>query len=136
MFRMMTLALDWRGGMQFASVGPGPSLQLASSDPAIVSPPQALAYAVMGCMGMDVVHILEKARHTLASLTVHIEAERAADHPRRFVAMRIRFDLATDAPRDAVERAIEMSRSRYCSVLQTLRPDIELTTTCTISPAS
>ena len=129
----MALSLDWNGGMKFSS-GPGePAIRLDSGDPAVTSPTQALAYGVMGCMAIDVVHILQKGRHDLKALKVHFDGDRAEEPPRRYTAMRLRFDITGDVPGQAVERAIALSCKKYCSVSNSLRRDIALSTTFTIS---
>jgi putative redox protein len=129
---MVTLALDWKGALKFENSAGSPAIELHSSTKGISSPPEALAYAVMACMAMDVVHVLEKARHELSAMSVTFEGERANDHPRRFVTMAIHFAITCDVEPRVVERAIELSRRTYCSVWNTLRSDIELRTTYTI----
>lgn len=114
--------------MTFASSEGSPAITLHSSTPGVTSPPQALAYAVMGCMAMDVVHVLEKGRHRLSAFTVRFEGERAHETPRRFVSMAITFELTTSASAQVVERAITLSRDKYCSVWHTIRPDVHLVT--------
>ena len=131
---MVTLTAEWTGGLSFESTGNGPSLVMASGDPARLSPMQVLAYAVIGCMGMDVVHVLEKGRHQLAGLLVRFDGERAAAPPRHFTAITLHFDLTTSAPPAVVARAIELSRTKYCSVWHTLRPDVRLETSFDIRP--
>lgn len=131
---MASLSIEWTGGLSFASAGNGPALVMASSDPARLSPMQVLAYAVMGCMGMDVAYVLEKGRHQLAAMTVRFDGTRAEAHPRRYTAMTMHFDLTTTATAPVVERAIELSRTKYCSVWNSLRTDVALTTSYTILP--
>ena len=126
---MTTLSVDWLGDLTFKNSPGFPAIELHSSNPAIASPTQALAYATMACMGMDVVHVVQKARHDLRGLTVRFEGERAAEHPKRFVSMKIHFAVTGDVPDHVVERAIELSRTKYCSVWNTIRPDVELVTT-------
>lgn len=128
----VSLSLDWIRDMEFRSSAGFPAIELHSSSPAIASPPQALAYAVMACMAMDVVHVLKKTRCDLKALTVRFEGERAADSPRRFLSMRLHFDLTGSTAAHIVERAIELSRTKYCSVWNTLRTDISLETSFTI----
>lgn len=124
----VSLSLDWKGDMKFSNGPDSPAIELHSSTPGVSSPPQALAYAVMACMAMDVVHVIQKGRHPLTGLTVGFEGERAADHPRRFVWMSLMFQLTGEVPDHVVERAIELSRTKYCSVWNTIRPDVELRT--------
>ena len=95
-----------------------------------------LKIAVMGCMAIDVIHILEKGRHQLQTLSVRFDGERAATPPQRYVTMQLHFDLAGPVPARAVERAIELSREKYCSVWHTIKEDVELTTAFTISAAA
>ena len=124
----VSLSLDWAGDLKFTSSPGGPAIELHSSTPGVSSPPQALAYAVMACMAMDVVHVLKKGRHDLRAMTITCEGERAVEHPRRFVAMRLHFNLTGRIDDHVVARAIELSRTRYCSVWNSLRPDIAFET--------
>jgi len=133
---MTRLALDWKGGMRFANSSGSPTIELHSSTHGVTSPPEALAYAVMACMAMDVVHVLEKGRHEIEAMRISFEGERAKEHPRRFVSMAIRFDLTGRVTSHAVDRAITLSRSTYCSVWNSLRPDVHLKTSFEVRPPS
>jgi putative redox protein len=129
---MVALSLDWQGDLNFKNTTGSPAIELHSSTPGVSSPPQALAYAVMACMAMDVVHVLQKGRHDFRGMSVKFEGERAAEHPRRFVSMHIHFDITGGIEGHIVERAIELSRTTYCSVWNTVREDVELTTGYTV----
>lgn len=129
---MIALSLDWKGDLKFASSLGSPAIELHSSTPGVSSPPQALAYAVMACMAMDVVHVIQKGRNPLTAMTVKFEGERAHEHPRRFVSMSIDFQITGQVEDHAVARAIELSRTKYCSVWNTLRPDVDLQTSFTV----
>ncbi|HKV99595.1 MAG TPA: OsmC family protein [Vicinamibacterales bacterium] len=126
---MMTLSLDWLGELHFKNSEGSPAIDLHSSSPGVASPPQALAYATMACMGMDVVHTIQRGRHNLRAMSIKFEGERAAEHPRRFISMRMHFDITGVVADHVVERAIELSRTKYCSVWNTLKEDVALTTT-------
>ncbi len=132
---MSTLSLVWQRGLEFKSGPGGPPIELHSSTPGMVSPTQALAYSVMGCMAMDVAHILEKGRHALTALTVTFEGERAAEPPRRYTSIHLTFHVTTSASKEVVERAIELSHTKYCSVSNTLRPDLDFKTSVVITKA-
>ncbi len=129
----MSLSLIWDSDLHFHSGPDGPSLQMASSDPALLSPMHALAYALMGCMAMDVVHILQKGRHDLKALSVDFGSERSAEQPKRYTKVHLTFTVTGNMPKEAVERAIALSHEKYCSVSNTLRPDLEFTTSVIIS---
>jgi putative redox protein len=122
--------------MHFKNSAGSPAIDLHSSSPGITSPPQALAYATMACMGMDVVHTIQKGRHTLRAMSIAFEGERAAEHPRRFISMRMHFAITGVVADHVVERAIELSRTKYCSVWNTLREDVKLETTFDVKEPS
>jgi putative redox protein len=79
-------------------------------------------------MGVDVRTILEKSRVPLESLEVEVEGDRAESAPRKFEAIRLTYRLRGPAEEDRpkVERAVRLSREKYCSVLHSLRPDIDV----------
>lgn len=122
--------LRWRGdGLVFLGGVPGgPEITLDSDGKAGPSPTQALLLSLAGCMGVDVRMILEKSRVPLESLEVRIEAERVENPPRRFRSVRLTYRLRgpREEDRPKVDRAVQLSRDTYCSVLHTLRPDLAL----------
>jgi putative redox protein len=131
---VVKLSLDWKGHMKFASSHGSPAIELHSSTPGVSSPPQPLAYSVMACMAMDVVHVVEKGRHKVTALTVKFEGERAAEPPKRFVTMTLHFDITGEVPDKVVARAIDLSRDKYCSVWQSMRQDIDFVITFKVAP--
>src|SRR3954467_15287684 len=97
---------------------------LDSAGKAGPSPVQALAFALAGCMGMDVVHILKKGRHDLRGLAVSLVAARAQEDPHSIVGVDALFKVTGNVPPEQVQRAIDLSHEKYCSVWHTLRQDI------------
>jgi putative redox protein len=91
-------------------------------------PMDALLLAVAGCMAVDVQVILERSRVPLAELRVEVEGERAPSHPKRYTRLNMVYHL--DGPQEEhqakVERAVELSRGKFCSVLHSLREDIDV----------
>ena len=98
------------------------------------SPVQALVFALAGCMAMDVVHILKKGRHDLRGLRADLVGERAQEEPRRVIAVDVRFTITGNVPGDLVQRAIDLSREKYCSVWHSMRQDIPMTTSFQVTP--
>ena len=125
-----SVQLDWTGeGLAFRGSAPdGPTVTLDSDGAAGPSPTQALLMSLAGCMGIDVVMILEKGRVPLEAMTVAVEGDRTEEVPRRFTAIRLVYHIQGpgEKNRNKVERAVNLSRERYCSVLHTLRTDIDL----------
>lgn len=127
--------LAWEGGLRFTARSGGQQLQLDGETRSAASPVQALAAALAGCMSIDLVHILAKGRLPLTALEARFEGARADEDPRRFTSIRLHFVLAGDIPPDKVERAIALSREKYCSVWHSLRQDLELVTSFEVTPA-
>jgi len=88
----------------------------------------AVLLGVMACMGIDVLMILEKGRVPLDSLEVEAVADRMEEPPRYFrrIELIYRLEGPGEENRAKVERAIELSREKYCSVLHSLRTDLDL----------
>ena len=119
------VTLTWEGDLRFSSGADEPALVLDSDGKAGPSPMQALGYAVMACMSMDIVHVLQKGRHPIEGLTGALTGERAADHPRRFTRVEMAFTITGNVPREAAERAVQLSKDTYCSVLNSMAKDID-----------
>ena len=125
--------LEWVGDLQFSGRSGNASITLDSAGVAGPSPVQALAFGFAGCMATDVAHILTRGRHALRGLHAHLVADRAADDPHRIVRMTLHLLVHGEVPRDAVERAIALSREKYCSVWHSMRQDIDLAVSVEIS---
>jgi len=79
-------------------------------------------------MASDVVDILVKGRLPLLALSARLDGQRASQEPRRLVSVLLHFSVRGEVPDDRVERAIALSRERYCSVWHSLRQDIDFRT--------
>jgi putative redox protein len=124
----------WERDLVFAGHSGEASIVLDSAGQAGPSPVQALVFALAGCMGMDVVHILRKGRHDLRGLRVAIVAERAQEDPHRVTAVTIDFTVAGAVPKEQVQRAIDLSHDKYCSVWHSMRQDIGFETRFSVAP--
>jgi len=125
--------LAWTGQLAFAARAGAHEWVLDGRNETGPSPVVALASALAGCMAIDVVHILTRGRFEVRSLSTRLTGRRAGSEPRRFVAIDLSFALDTSAPRDQVDRAIALSRDKYCSVWHSMRHDIELTTSVQVT---
>jgi putative redox protein len=132
----MTVDLVWEHDLVFGGRSGHASITLDSAGHAGPSPVQALAFALAGCMGMDVVHILRKGRHDLRGLAVSLKAERAQQDPHRITGVAVQFTVNGRVPDEQVQRAIALSHDKYCSVWHSLRQDIAFTTGFTVAPAA
>jgi putative redox protein len=123
------LELEWQGETVFTGRCGTAAMTLDGSAQAGPTPVQALAFGLAGCMAIDVVHILAKGRLSVKSLRVRLHGDRADEDPKRFLKMDLHFSVQGDVPADKVERALRLSREKYCSVWHSLRQDIPLTAT-------
>ena len=121
--------LVWDHDLVLSGSSGAVKMTLDSASSAGPSPMQALGFALAGCMAMDVVHILKKGRHDLRGLNARLVAERASDQPRRFTSVALHFTITGAVPPEPIQRAIDLSRNKYCSVWSSLRQDIELKVT-------
>jgi putative redox protein len=125
--------LVWEHDLVFGGRSGNNQLALDSASIAGPSPMQALAFALAGCMAMDVVHVLTKSRVDLRGLRTDLTGERSPENPHRFTAVTLHFTVTGNVPDDKVERAIALSREKYCSVWHSMRQDIDLTVTYEIT---
>lgn len=81
-----------------------------------VRPMEMLLMGAGGCSAFDVVHILKKSRQRVEHCEVLLEAERAAEEPRVFTRIHLRFIVKGWQLKEAqVRRAVELSAEKYCS---------------------
>jgi putative redox protein len=90
--------------------------------------------SLAGCTAYDVVEILSKKRQKLEKLTIEVSGEQESDPPWPFRRIHTVFRLQGELDEKAVEQAIELSESKYCSVAATLRTGAELTWEYHIEP--
>ena len=90
-------------------------------------------FALAACIGMDVVHILRKGRFDLRALKISLVAERAQQDPHRVTAVTIDFAITGIVPDAQVQRAIDLSHDKYCSVWHSMRQDISFKTRFTVT---
>jgi putative redox protein len=123
-----TLRWTGQGDVFVGQSGQAPEVTLDSDGGAGPSPMDAVLLGVMTCMSIDVRMILEKGRVPLESLDLDVVADRAENVPRYFTRMLMEFRLAGpgEENREKVQRAIDLSRDKYCSALHSLRSDLDL----------
>lgn len=80
-------------------------------------PKPMMMVALAGCTGMDVAAILKKMRIEIESFSVEVEGDVTEDHPKRFEGMKVIYRVkGKDVPLASVEKAVRLSRERYCGV--------------------
>jgi putative redox protein len=105
------------------------AVQLASKldgEGAGMSPMQLLAVALGACTGMDVVSILGKMRQPLEGLWIEVEGEQSDEHPRRYIALTLTYHVRGAVDEAKLQRAIELSETKFCSVRASLAMDVQV----------
>jgi len=131
------ISASWVKGWQFVATD--------SSDHSVVmdsplmggnsgmKPAELLLVALAGCTGMDVISILQKKKQKVYDFEVNVSGERRPEHPKAWTKMHIEFIVrGRGVDPEAVERAVELSRTKYCSVHATLKGNVEITHSITI----
>ncbi len=91
-------------------------------------PMQLLLAGVGSCSAIDVISILKKQKQELKSIKITVEGDRDADAvPSLFTDINIHFTLGGDLDPAKVERAIQLSMDKYCSVSKTLESTANIT---------
>jgi putative redox protein len=93
-----------------------------------VRPMEMVLMGAGGCSAIDVVHILRKARQDFVDCAVELEAERAAEDPKVFTRIHLHYIVTGRGLNPAqVERAIKLSKEKYCSATIMLAKTAEVT---------
>jgi len=138
----MDAKVTWKGRMSFeGSADSGFTLPLGT-DPAVggdndgFRPMELLAIGLAGCTAMDVVSILQKKRQNVTGFEVRIDTERAQEHPKVFTHVKVEYVIdGHQVDPAAVERAIELSLTKYCPAQAMLAKAVKIEHTYLINEA-
>ena len=99
-------------------------------------PMELLLMGTGGCSAIDVIHILRKARQSVTDCVVELDADRAPEDPKVFTAIRMKFIVTGKGLNPAqVERAVKLSKEKYCSASIMLAHSAALSTEIEIREA-
>jgi putative redox protein len=93
-----------------------------------VRPMEMLLLGMGGCMAIDVINILKKARQVVTGCEVELEAERADTDPKVFTHIQVHFIVTGKGVNENhLKRAIALSAEKYCSASIMLGRTAEIT---------
>lgn len=120
--------VSWQGEHTFDAGREGRATIRLDGDGVVgPTPPDALLIALASCVSVDVVDILAKRRTPLEKYSVEVLGERVDSIPRRFRHITLNISMTgAGIERPQAERAIELSVEKYCSVRDSLAPDITI----------
>ena len=94
-----------------------------------VKPSDLLMLGMITCSGLDVVDILAKQHQQLSDFQISATGDQSDEPPYAFSRIQIEYIFRGDHLNPAlVQRAVELSENKYCSVMATVRPSCEITT--------
>jgi len=92
------------------------------------TPKELLLMALAGCTATDIVPILKKRRAPLQKLEINVKGTEREEHPRIFSDIHVEYVFYGDGLRtEDIERAIELSSTKYCSVSAILAASAPIT---------
>ena len=92
-----------------------------------LTPMQLLAGSLAGCMSIDVISILTKQKIEPSYFAIEIQATKKEGQPSPFENIKLIFIVNKEVPHDKLEKAIILSKEKYCSVYFSLNKEIEIT---------
>lgn len=130
--------IDWAGAHRFDAGRPGgATARIDGEGETGQSPPETLLTALATCVSYDVLDILAKQRTPIESLEIDVVGERVDTIPRRYKHITLNFRIGGKGiEKEQALRAIELSATKYCSVRESLRSDIELDWTVELAEES
>lgn len=136
----MNVEVRWSEPMLFVGTADGTSPIVMDTKPESggtgvgPSPMESVLIALAGCTGMDVVGILRKMRAPLIGLTIHVEADRATEHPKVLSRIHLHYRAwGAGLTLEEVRKAVQLSQDKYCSVSAMLRKSAPITYGVTVA---
>jgi putative redox protein len=129
------VTMRWTQQLQFEGNGIGrPPILVDGDSKAATSPVELLLLAAATCSAADVVIILQKQRVKLTGLEITARGTRRETDPRRYTAIVFHVAIRGDGVDETkARRAIDLSFEKYCSVVASLAPDIQISYDVTIA---
>jgi putative redox protein len=91
------------------------------------SPTETLLLSIAGCLSIDIVYILRKMRCEISKYEVEVEGARNLTPPQYYRSVDMMIHISGEGiTRKKIDRAIGLSRDKYCSVYHSLRKDMEV----------
>jgi putative redox protein len=120
--------VSWKSERVFEAGREGrPAITLDGDGIVALTPPDALLASLASCVSVDVVDILAKRRTPVERYAVEVLGERVDSIPRRFKHITLNISITgAGIDRGPAEHAIDLAVSKYCSVRDSLAPDIPI----------
>jgi len=131
MSKIVNASVNWTDGERFVGSASSGHAIVVDSNRESNSAPGPMELVLIGlcaCTATDVVEILRKKRQPFVTLEVHAEARRAEHPPTVYNWIRLTYRVSGQVHRKALEDAVRLSKSRYCSVSAMLQKTADIET--------
>jgi len=91
---------------------------------AATRPMELFLISLAGCTGADVASLLKKMRVNYQKMEIHIDSERAVEHPKVYTKIDLVYKISgqnLEAEKDKIEKSIDLSQNKYCSISAMIR---------------
>lgn len=131
----MKATVNWQSGMKFVGETDSGKCIEMDGESSQASPMEAVLLAVGACSSIDVVEILKKSRQAITGCECQLDAQRADEAPRVFTEIHAHYLVSGENLSEKhVQRAVQLSAEKYCSVMLMLEGKVKITTSFTIQP--
>ncbi len=98
-------------------------------------PMETLLGSLASCLSIDMLNILYKKKYVIDDYQVKIKGIRQESAPHAFTHVELSFEIWGEAKESSILKALELSKTKYCSVLHSLNPSIKITTSLVLNPS-
>ena len=87
-------------------------------------PMELFLISLAGCTGADVASLLKKMRVKYDKFEIHVDSERAEEHPKVYTKIYLKYILwgqDLEAEKEKIEKSIDLSQNKYCSISAMIR---------------
>lgn len=132
-------SIDYAGDDFFIGTSPSGHAQVIDVNgerSAATGPFEMVQLAVGGCSGADVISILKKKRQQVTAYRIEVRGTRRSEHPRSYDRIEVKHIVTGHHIAEAaVAHAVQLSTDKYCGVISSLRPTVEVVATFEIHQA-
>ena len=127
------VSLDWVEGLEFTADLDGHKITIDGPPEAGgrnkgARPKPFMLLSLAGCTGMDVISILRKMKVEVKGLSIKVEGDMQEDPPNAFTSMHVIYTFTgKDLPADKLEKAVDLSKDKYCGVSAVLKNALPIT---------
>ena len=135
--KLRLTTLEGEGKQFVAESGTGHAIVLDDATGHTGAKPIELALLALGaCTGFDVISILRKKCQTVTGYEIELHAEQNPEPPSYFTRVEIKHRLRGQIAPEAVQRAIQLSETKYCAVGAMISKTAKIEATFEILPST